>query len=255
MARVPSIYRTIVSTVRNFEATQHVALSAGYQRRSIFIQTEATPNHNVSQIVYKVVWGLKLQAIKFLPACRVLPKKFPRSSVEYTSHRATISPPHRSQLAARLIDVPGLSSVLFGPDFLTVTKDEHTDWPHIKAEVFSLVTETINMGEPFIKSEPVNTNADCSQNSQDSLAELEDDGEVVSLIKELLETRIRPSIQEDGGDIEFKGFKNGIVSLKLVGACRTCDSSTVTLKNGIESMLMHYVSLASPILPGLSKNL
>lgn len=71
----------------------------------------------------------------------------------------------------------------------------------------------------------------------------EDDSEAVGMIKELLETRIRPAIQEDGGDIDFRGFENGIVSLKLRGACRTCDSSTVTLKNGIESMLMHYVSL------------
>ena len=77
---------------------------------------------------------------------------------------------------------------------------------------------------------------------QDTLEYDEDDGEVVGMIKELLETRIRPAIQEDGGDIEFRGFRNGNVMLKLRGACRTCDSSTVTLKNGIESMLMHYVS-------------
>ena len=78
---------------------------------------------------------------------------------------------------------------------------------------------------------------------QDTLAYDENDSEVVGMIKELLETRIRPAIQEDGGDIEFRGFENGNVLLKLRGACRTCDSSTVTLKNGIESMLMHYVSL------------
>lgn len=84
--------------------------------------------------------------------------------------------------------------------------------------------------------------ADMAQESgEDSLSYNEDDDEVVSMIKELLETRIRPAIQEDGGDIDLKGFENGIVMLKLRGACRTCDSSTVTLKNGIESMLMHYV--------------
>lgn len=77
---------------------------------------------------------------------------------------------------------------------------------------------------------------------EDSLAYDEDDDEVVGMIKELLETRIRPAIQEDGGDIEYRGFQDGTVLLKLRGACRTCDSSTVTLKNGIESMLMHYVS-------------
>lgn len=82
------------------------------------------------------------------------------------------------------------------------------------------------------------------QEEEDSLAYNENDSEVVGMIKELLETRIRPAIQEDGGDIEFMGFsEDGFVSLKLRGACRTCDSSTVTLKNGIESMLMHYVSV------------
>lgn len=80
------------------------------------------------------------------------------------------------------------------------------------------------------------------QVAEDSLAANDDDDEVVAMIKELLETRIRPAIQEDGGDIDFRGFENGMVKLKLRGACRTCDSSTVTLKNGIESMLMHYVS-------------
>ena len=82
------------------------------------------------------------------------------------------------------------------------------------------------------------------ESGEDSLSYNEDDDEVVSMIKELLETRIRPAIQEDGGDIELKGFENGIVMLKLRGACRTCDSSTVTLKNGIESMLMHYVCVS-----------
>lgn len=81
--------------------------------------------------------------------------------------------------------------------------------------------------------------------AQDTLGYDENDTEVVGMIKELLETRIRPAIQEDGGDIEFRGFDNGNVLLKLRGACRTCDSSTVTLKNGIESMLMHYVSFTS----------
>ena len=77
--------------------------------------------------------------------------------------------------------------------------------------------------------------------SADSLSILEDDTETVQMIKELLETRVRPAIQEDGGDIEFRGFEDGWVKLKLRGACRTCDSSTVTLRNGIESMLQHYI--------------
>jgi Fe-S cluster biogenesis protein NfuA len=84
--------------------------------------------------------------------------------------------------------------------------------------------------------------------TEDSLSYNENDSEIVGMIKELLETRIRPAIQEDGGDIEYKGFENGYVMLKLRGACRTCDSSTVTLKNGIEGMLMHYVSFSPAVL-------
>lgn len=130
-----------------------------------------------------------------------------------------------------------------------MTKAADTDWPHVKPEVFSLITEAVTSGEPI-----VNTIENSSQETgqeggeQDTLEYKEDDSEVVGMIKELLETRIRPSIREDGGDIEFRGFENGSVLLKLRGACRTCSSSTVTLKNGIESMLMHYVSCISPFL-------
>lgn len=151
--------------------------------------------------------------------------------------------PHPSPLAARLLSIDGISSIFYGPDFITVTKATDTNWAHVKPEVFSLITEAVTSGEQI-----VNTIEDRSSNaihneSRDTLAFNEEDTEVVSLIKELLETRIRPSIQEDGGDIEFRGFVDGNVLLKLRGACRTCDSSTVTLKNGIESMLMHYVSI------------
>lgn len=117
------------------------------------------------------------------------------------------------------------------------------NWAHLKPEVFSLITEAVTSGEQIVSTvEDRSSNASHDEVSRDTLAFNEDDTEVVSLIKELLETRIRPSIQEDGGDIEFRGFVDGNVLLKLRGACRTCDSSTVTLKNGIESMLMHYVS-------------
>lgn len=133
--------------------------------------------------------------------------------------------------------------MFYGPDFITVTKAADTNWAHIKPEVFSLITEAVTSGEQIVNTiEDRSSEAGQGGTSQDTLAYNQDDSEVVILIKELLETRIRPAIQEDGGDIEFRGFENGNVSLKLRGACRTCDSSTVTLKNGIESMLMHYVS-------------
>lgn len=140
-----------------------------------------------------------------------------------------------------------MSSVFFGTDFITVTKASDANWAHIKPEVFSLITEAITSGEPIVNTVDKAASAENAQEGgeQDTLGYSEDDDEVVGMIKELLETRIRPAIQEDGGDIEYRGFEDGIVKLKLRGACRTCDSSTVTLKNGIESMLMHYVRPSS----------
>ena len=146
-------------------------------------------------------------------------------------------------MAAKLLNVDGVSSVFYGPDFITVTKASDANWAHIKPEVFSLITEVVTSGESIVNTVE-RTSAESAQEGggEDTLGYNEEDDEVVGMIKELLETRIRPAIQEDGGDIEFRGFENGVVLLKLRGACRTCDSSTVTLKNGIESMLMHYVS-------------
>lgn len=129
--------------------------------------------------------------------------------------------------------------MFFGVDYITVTKDNSTPWAHVKPEVFAIITESMHSGQTI-----VNTVEDKAGESgqggteNDSLAYDENDSEVIGMIKELLETRVRPAIQEDGGDIEFRGFEDGKVLLKLRGACRTCDSSTVTLKNGIESMLM-----------------
>lgn len=162
--------------------------------------------------------------------------------MEYTSPRSTLAPPHPSPLAARLLSVDGVSAIFYGADFITVTKASDTNWAHIKPEVFSLITEAVTSGEQMVNT-VAKTSAENGQDTgEDTLGANDDDSEVVSMIKELLETRIRPAIQEDGGDIEYRGFEDGMVMLKLRGACRTCDSSTVTLKNGIENMLMHYVS-------------
>ena len=108
-----------------------------------------------------------------------------------------------------------------------------------------MITEAVTSGEQIVSTiENKSAAAGQERGEQDTLGYNENDSEVVGMIKELLETKIRPAIQEDGGDIEFRGFENGNVLLKLRGACRTCDSSTVTLKKGIESMLMHYVRKA-----------
>ncbi|KKY38057.1 putative hira-interacting protein 5 [Diaporthe ampelina] len=196
-------------------------------RRTIFIQNEPTPNPD---------------ALKFLPNQRILPKNINTPFIEYLNPRSTISPPYPSPLAAQLMNVDGVKSVFFGADFITVTKEEDANWAHIKPEIFALTTEAITGGQSIVNiAEKKDGGEAGGEGEADSLAYDENDEEVVGMIKELLETRIRPAIQEDGGDIEFRGFEDGNVLLKLRGACRTCDSSTVTLKNGIEGMLMHYI--------------
>jgi len=144
------------------------------------------------------------------------------------------------------MNIDGITSVFYGADFITVTKNADIPWPHIKPEVFSLITEAVTSGETLVETRALPTVPSDGQQApidEDSLVQTADDTEVVGMIKELLATRIRPAIQEDGGDIEFRNFneETGEVFLKLRGACRTCDSSTVTLKNGIEGMLMHYI--------------
>lgn len=226
-ARIPAITTS--------QARHRPTLRVGHQKslplpstnRTIYIQTQSTPNPD---------------ALKFLPNHPVLPEGFPSTFLEYTSPRSTLAAPHPSPLASRLLDVDGVKSVFYGPDFITVTKAEDVNWAHIKPEVFALITEAITSGEQIVNTVDKGAQSDGQEGAgEDSLAANDDDDEVVAMIKELLETRIRPAIQEDGGDIEFRGFENGMVLLKLRGACRTCDSSTVTLKNGIESMLMHYI--------------
>ncbi|KAI1117547.1 HIRA-interacting protein 5 [Nemania sp. NC0429] len=199
--------------------------------RTIFIQTENTPNPD---------------ALKFLPNHRVIPPEFGIPFIEYMNARSTIAPPYPSPLAAHLMNTDGVTSVFYGADFITVTKAPDANWAHIRPEIFSLITEAISSGQPLVTAKEGAASASGADGEgqgveRDSLAYDENDDEVVGMIKELLETRIRPAIQEDGGDIEFRGFEDGYVMLKLRGACRTCDSSTVTLKNGIEGMLMHYI--------------
>ena len=223
-------------STRSIAAGQRPRLASRYgslvlnhvARRTIFIQTENTPNPD---------------ALKFLPNHRVLPENISTPFLEYLSARATIAPPYPSPLAAQLMAIDGVTAVFYGADFITVTKAADTNWAHIRPEVFSLITETITAGKPVVNVvERTEGAEDGAESAVDSLSYDENDSEVVGMIKELLETRIRPAIQEDGGDIEYRGFENGYVLLTLRGACRTCDSSTVTLKNGIEGMLMHYVS-------------
>ena len=181
----------------------------------MFIQTEATPNAD---------------SIKFLPGRRVMES----GSAEFLDTRSSMNSP----LAKRLFSLDGVVGVFYGPDFVTVSKDSESEWSTLKPEVYSTLMEFFSSGEPLF---PDPTTAQ----GNDTMI-LDTDSEVVAMIKELLETRVRPAIQEDGGDLEYAGFNedtDGVVYVRLKGSCRGCDSSTVTLKTGIERMLMHYVCL------------
>ena len=180
----------------------------------MFIQTESTPNDD---------------SLKFIPGVDVMPA----GSAEFLDTRSALASP----LALRLMGVDGVRAVFYGPDFVTVGKDSETQWAVIKPEIYSILMEFFSSGQPLFRSEEDREAA----GPQDTRI-LDTDSETVAMIKELLETRVRPAIMEDGGDIEYRGFTDdGYVKVKLKGSCRGCDSSTVTLKSGIERMLMHYI--------------
>lgn len=129
--------------------------------------------------------------------------------------------------------VEGVTGVFLGPDFVSVSKEEHLDWAELRPQIFGVIMDAYASGKPLVKS---------VETAHDTAAD-EDDDEVVEVIKELIETRIRPAVQDDGGDILFEGFnhEDGIVTVRLAGACVGCGSSEITLRNGVENMLMHYV--------------
>jgi len=180
----------------------------------MFIQTETTPNED---------------SLKFIPGVEVMAS----GSAEFLDTRSALSSP----LAIRLMGIQGVKAVFYGPDFVTVSKDSENTWAVVKPEIYSTLMEHFTAQQPLFRSEEDRLNA----GPQDTRI-LDTDTETVAMIKELLDTRIRPAIMEDGGDIEYRGFEDdGIVKVKLKGSCRGCSSSTVTLKNGIERMLMHYI--------------
>ena len=141
-----------------------------------------------------------------------------------------------SPLAKRIFHIDGVTSVFFGSDFITVTKSDDLAWSVLKPDVFAAITEFYSSGDPVIYDTVVDPTA-----AEHVITE--EDDEIVAMIKELLETRIRPAVQEDGGDIAFRTFDpdTGVVTLKMMGACSGCPSSAITLKSGIENMLCHYI--------------
>ncbi|KAG0179018.1 NifU-like protein 5, mitochondrial [Apophysomyces sp. BC1034] len=180
------------------------------QVRTMFIQTEKTPNDD---------------SLKFIPGVVVMES----GSAEFLDVRSSMQSP----LAKQLFQIDGIVGVFFGPDFITISKDPNSEWQLMKPDVYAAIMDYFSSGQPIMYNEADLAASDTAIHP--------DDSEEVQMIKELLDTRIRPAIQEDGGDLEFCGFDQGIVKIKLKGSCRGCDSSIVTLKNGIENMLMHYI--------------
>ncbi|MEH7829086.1 NifU family protein [Gemmobacter denitrificans] len=177
----------------------------------MFIQTESTPNP---------------ATLKFLPGRDVLEIG--------TADFPTAEAGSKSPLAARIFAVDGVQAVFFGSDFVTVTKTDEADWNHIKPAILGAIMEHYQSGAPVMEGEarPAGGHADNFAG---------EDADVVRQIKELLDTRVRPAVAQDGGDITFHGFDRGVVYLHMQGACAGCPSSTLTLKMGIENLLRHYI--------------
>ena len=179
----------------------------------MFIQTEETPNP---------------QTLKFIPGEPVLSDR----TAFFTNEESAKASP----LAMALFAAGGINAVFFGRDFITITKSEDTDWSHIKPSLLSTIMEHYVQNKPIM--------ADSHGKEAVSLKEIEyspAELEIVEQIKELLEHRVRPAVAQDGGDIIFHAYKDGVVHLEMHGACSGCPSSSVTLKHGIENMLRHYI--------------
>lgn len=178
----------------------------------MFIQTQATPNP---------------ATLKFLPGQSVMDSgtaNFP------TREDAATSP-----LASCLYEIEGVNGVFFGADFITITKADGREWDWLKPPVLGLIMEHFTSGAPLF------TDGSTDSGAVSAHAASDEDDELVAQIKELLDTRIRPAVAQDGGDILFHGFEGGVVYLQMQGSCSGCPSSTATLKAGIENMLRHYI--------------
>jgi Fe-S cluster biogenesis protein NfuA len=178
----------------------------------MFIQTEETPNP---------------ATLKFLPGRDVMGAAPPADFPNAESAKA-------SPLAGKLFKIPQVSSVFLGSDFITITKSED-DWQQLKPILLTALMDFFLTGLPVINQTPALQDVSEGANGE------EGDSEIVSTIKQLLDTRVRPAVAQDGGDIVFHGYEDGVVSLTMRGACAGCPSSTATLKHGIENLLKHFI--------------
>jgi Fe-S cluster biogenesis protein NfuA len=175
----------------------------------MFIQTETTPNP---------------ATLKFLPGRTVLAE----GTLDMRDKEAAA----RSPLATRLFEIDGVAGVFFGTDFISVTKTDG-EWQQLKPALLGAIMEHFMSGAPVVDDGAAPAGADEFFDPKDA--------ETVEMIKDLIETRVRPAVANDGGDITFRGFKDGIVYLEMKGACSGCPSSTATLRHGIQNLLRHFV--------------
>ncbi len=185
----------------------------------MFIQTESTPNP---------------ATLKFLPGLTVLDM----GTADFPSAEAAA----KSPLARRIFAAGGVNGVFLGNDFVTVTKAEDVEWAHIKPQILGAIMEHFQSGQPVIEGEGAATGGHTNHDHGE-------DAGIVEQIKELLDTRVRPAVAQDGGDITFHGFDRGVVYLHMQGACAGCPSSTLTLKMGIENLLRHYIPEVTEVRP------
>jgi Fe-S cluster biogenesis protein NfuA len=174
----------------------------------MFIQTESTPNPS---------------SLKFIPDGAVV------AGSHATEYKNQAQAAGNSLLAEQLFSVPGVESVFLGSDFITINKSDNKEWHEIKTEILALIMDFFVSGKPVINEKQSSANSE------------NEDSDVVKQIKELIEVKVRPAVAMDGGDIIYRGFEDGIVLLQLKGSCSGCPSSIITLKNGIENMLKHYI--------------
>lgn len=187
--------------------------------RTVFIQTLETPNP---------------ESLKFIPdTTTILADNENTGNGWYVTAKDEKMEILRSPLARELFHVEGVKAVYLGADFVTVTKYAERKWRDLRPQLFEKIIQWAETGQPALSDEPIVTDTTI----------LDDDDEIVAMIKELIESRIRPAVQEDGGDIRYVGFEeeSGIVTVQLAGSCVGCPSSSVTLKQGVENMLMHYI--------------
>jgi Fe-S cluster biogenesis protein NfuA len=178
----------------------------------MFIQTEITPNP---------------ATLKFLPGKPVLDA----GTLDMPSREAAAQSP----LAAKLFDIPNVSGVFYGSDFISVTQNDG-DWQQMRPAILGAIMEHYMSGAPLVAA-----GGEASATADDDEFFDEKDAETVDIIKDLIETRVRPAVAGDGGDITFRGYKEGVVFLQMKGACSGCPSSTATLQHGIQNLLKHFV--------------